>query len=62
MIGCNVDSLMKVALRKSRASPFIPLQIISYYLNNSKNGYFSKVILFSNVKNLKNNYHENLSS
>ncbi len=24
--------------------------------------YFSKVILFSNVKNLKNNYHENLSS
>lgn len=41
---------------------FIPLQIISYYLNNSKNGYFSKVILFSNVKNLKNNYHENLSS
>ena len=24
--------------------------------------YFSKVLLFSNIKNLKNNYHENLSS
>ena len=29
---------------------FIPLQIISYYLNNSKNGYFSKVILLKSLK------------